>query len=94
MMGNIPASEIGSTHAGELEYVFETLSSKPDLPWTKGDFGLSDVMSSYWTNFVKAGDPNSKGLPFWPQMDTKDGYQVMHLSGRPPGCVPCYSDFL
>ena len=27
--------------------------SKPDLPWTKGDFGLSDVMSSYWTNFVK-----------------------------------------
>jgi len=82
LVGGVPASEFGSKHAGEIEYVFETLSSKPDLPWTADDFRLADVMSSYWANFVKAGDPNGQGLPMWPKSDSQDGFQVMHLDGR------------
>lgn len=81
MMGPVPASEIGSRHAGEIEYVFETLKSKPDLPWTSADFKLSEAMSSYWANFVKTGNPNGPGLPPWPKLDSNDGFQVMHLDG-------------
>jgi len=82
MLGPIPASEVGSKHAGEIEYVFQTLKSQEGVPWTDEDFRLSDVMSSYWVNFVKSGNPNGSGLPEWSKCDTANGYQVMHLNGK------------
>jgi len=79
MLGPVPASELGSRHAGEIEYVFQTLKSV-DVPWTDGDFKVSDAMSSYWANFAANGDPNGKGLPEWPQYKKDNGFQVMRLS--------------
>ena len=38
---------------------------------------VADIMSSYWANFVKTGDPNAQGLPVWePYSGNK---QVMRL---------------
>ena len=82
MMGKIPASELGARHACEIEYVFQTLKSQSGVPWTEEDFKVSDVMSSYWANFAKNGNPNGEGLPEWPTYDSKNGYQSMHLIGK------------
>ena len=68
----------GAYHSAEIEFVFEALPSK-NLPWRPEDRKLSDLMSSYWTNFAKKGDPNGDGLPKWPRYDKEGGYQVMHL---------------
>jgi para-nitrobenzyl esterase len=88
MMGPIPASEMGSKHAGEIEYVFGTLKSQEGVPWTEDDFKVSDAMSSYWANFVKSGNPNGAGLPEWPKYDNPDHYQVMHLVGSRSHAAP------
>jgi len=69
----------GAYHSAEIEFVFEALPSK-NLPWRPEDNKLSDLMSTYWTNFAKTGDPNGSGLPQWPAYSPAAGNQVMHLS--------------
>ena len=69
----------GAYHSAEIEFVFNVLSSKP-LPWRPEDRKLSDLMSIYWSNFAKTGNPNGPGLPEWPAFRKADGYKVMHLS--------------
>jgi para-nitrobenzyl esterase len=81
MIGSVPASQAGARHAGEIQYVFETLKSEEAVPWTADDFKVSDEMATYWTNFAKSGNPNGNGLPDWPPYNSQDGYQVMHLRG-------------
>jgi para-nitrobenzyl esterase len=68
----------GAYHSADIEYVFETLDSK-HLPWTADDRKLSGIISSYWTNFARTGNPNGPGLPEWPAYSKNTTYGVMHL---------------
>ena len=63
-------------HSSELYYTFYSLRpGKPAIrPWTEYDFQLADQMSSYWANFIKTGNPNGEGLPYWPESGENWGY--------------------
>lgn len=56
---------LGAFHTAEIVYVFRNLDARP-WRWTDTERKLSQVMSAYWVNFAKKGDPNSSGLPKWP----------------------------
>ena len=75
------AAPRGAYHSAEIEFVFETLASK-HLPWRRQDKALSDLISSYWTNFAKSGDPNGAGLPSWPAYTREGSYPVLHLDAK------------
>ncbi len=65
-------------HAAEISYVFDSMNLHPDWAWTAVDRRLSQTMMSYWVNFARTGDPNGKGLPYWPAYNNQD-QKVMHL---------------
>ena len=60
----LPGDDAGAFHSSELWYEFETLS-RGWRPWEACDWELARVLSSYWANFARTGDPNGAGLPRW-----------------------------
>ncbi len=65
------SSPDGAIHGAELAYVFRNLTAwvgAPSPPRAE-DIALSDLISSYWVNFARSGDPNGPGLPLWPPFD-------------------------
>lgn len=83
----------GVPHGAEIPFVFGHVSrpaspAPTDIVWRPQDRALSDQVVSYWTNFVKTGDPNGPGLPAWPAFRPDDP-QVMHLgAASAAGPVP------
>jgi para-nitrobenzyl esterase len=61
----------GAFHSSEFGYALHTLKLW-NRPFTKWDHELSEIMSSYWVNFAKTGNPNGPGLPEWPSFNKTD----------------------
>ena len=78
-----------ATHAAEMVYVFNNLHaprmipdrSSPRLAATsEKDRTIAEIMSGYWVNFARTGDPNAPGLPVWPVF--KDRNAPPHFIGE------------
>jgi para-nitrobenzyl esterase len=42
-------------------------------PWQSVDQDLEHIISSYWVNFAKTGNPNGEKLPNWKSYDKQLG---------------------
>jgi para-nitrobenzyl esterase len=71
----------GAFHTAEVPYAYNNLKFV-DRPWQPFDFKLAGILSSYWANFAKSGEPNGPGLPQWDAYNTADK-KIMVLSEDP-----------
>ena len=56
--------ELGTMHSGEMIYAYRNVPKTRN--YNQSDYDLEMIISSYWLNFVKYGDPNglaSNGVP-------------------------------
>lgn len=51
-------------HSSDLRYAFSTLDQSW-RPYDEKDRRISEMMVSYFADFIKTGDPNGKSLPEW-----------------------------
>ncbi len=65
---------VGVFHSAEIPYAF----NKAGAAWTDDDRRIADMMSTYWVNFARTGNPNGPGLPNWPAFDGRTE-QTMEL---------------
>lgn len=80
----IPGQEAqGAIHSTDLPYVFGYFPKHGNISGNFGetDFKLADLIEIYFTNFAKAGDPNSNGVPKWPEFDGSQAYIVFKQDG-------------
>jgi para-nitrobenzyl esterase len=77
-----------ATHTAEIPYVFNNLKAARVFPDTSSpelssknpaDIKLADVVSQYWLNFARTGNPNGQGLAAWPEFKNKATRRRMEL---------------
>jgi para-nitrobenzyl esterase len=70
----------GAFHTGEVAYAYDNLRFV-NRPFEPVDRTLANLMSGYWVNFIRTGDPNGGSLTPWPAYNTK-AKMVMELGTK------------
>jgi len=75
-----PATPSGAVHSAEIEYALGNLPSNRVYDWQADDYKVSDILQTFFANFIKTGNPNGMTVPFWPRVDLQKPVQVMHIN--------------
>ena len=81
----------GVAHADDIAFVMRTLETERDLMGaiTDRDQEVAALISAYWVQFAKTGNPNGRGRPEWPEYDPETA-RVLEIGDE----VIVHEDFL
>ena len=74
-VGNKPRH--GVSHADDILYIGDSFLRQSDNYPVEA--ALAEIIQRYWVNFAKTGNPNEKGMPYWPTFN-KDQVTTMQFS--------------
>jgi para-nitrobenzyl esterase len=74
----VPAAT-GAVHSAEIEYALGNLPTNRVYDWQPEDYKVSEIMQTFFVNFIKNGNPNGLGVPNWPAIENNKAMQVMHI---------------
>ncbi len=57
----------GVAHADDILYLNGEFLTQPDK--YPAEAAVAEIIQQYWVNFATTGNPNAKGLPYWPTFD-------------------------
>jgi carboxylesterase 2 len=86
-----PGQNQSAFYQPEIMYVLNALyANDAKYPFTAEDFYIQELMSGYWANFAKTGNPNEGGscrfeLPYW---GPNNGSQTVMELGNKFGAMP------
>ena len=91
---DIPGDDAGSFHGSDLWFMFDSLANSW-RPFEGRHYDLARQVTSYWTNFVKYGTPNSpegtdyNGLPLpeWKAYSAEEKNVIRFLDKATPGTL-------
>ncbi|GAC1424823.1 MAG: carboxylesterase family protein [Chitinophagaceae bacterium] len=69
----------GAVHSAEIEYALGNLGSNRVFDWQPEDYMISDIMETFFANFIKTGNPNGTGVPKWQAIKSNSPASVMHI---------------
>jgi len=85
----------GAFHTSEVPFALHTLKYW-DRPWTTKDYAVEKYMSTYWVNFIKTGNPNSKDLAEWKpyEVNVQNTMEFGEVPVLKPGLLKAELQFL
>lgn len=93
-------ADLGAAHTGEIPYVFDNLAAPRTFPGGSSvelmsgnprEERFADLVSQYWVNFARTGNPNGEGLPYWPPVTELGPTEAMILDADRSGLGPWLS---
>ena len=76
----------GVAHADDILYLNGEFLSQPDK--YPHEAAVAEMLLQYWINFAKTGNPNGKGLPYWPTFDVTKPTTMQFSNGASLITVP------
>jgi para-nitrobenzyl esterase len=67
----------GASHVAEMPFIYDYSFNGGKM--TETEKHMQQIMSRYWINFTKTGDPNGEAIPYWTQYKQgKPTVMIMH----------------